>query len=215
MTLMRISGDLWQSNQDIAQALLEHPFVRGIATGSLNRECFIFYVGQDVFFLEAFARAYSIAAIKAPDWEGFSIFHSLADGVLAELRLHQGYAAKWGINLSKIKAAPATRRYTDFLLATAWGKDLGLTAVAMSPCMRLYAFLGQKLALMGIPDHQYAEWISTYSSKEFEELAQKLENLADRYTVDLDLARSTYRYALLCEQDFFTAAWEFDQQSLL
>lgn len=203
-----LSKELWQSHQELAQACLRNPFVRGIATGTLERKKFAFYVGQDAFFLEAFARAYSIAAAKAYDWEGFCTFHRLAEGVLEELRLHEGYANQWGVNLREVKPAPATRRYTDFLLATAWGSDVGVTAVAMSPCMRLYAFLGQQLARNGIPDHQYANWILAYSSPEFEELAQLLESLCDRYATATDLVQETYRYALSCEEDFFTAAWE-------
>ncbi|MDJ0718962.1 MAG: hypothetical protein QNJ54_32845 [Prochloraceae cyanobacterium] len=88
---MTISRELWQSNRDISNALLSHPFIIGTATGNLDRKCFMFYVGQDAFFLEAFARAYSITAAKAPDWQGFTSFHQLADGVLEELRLHQNY----------------------------------------------------------------------------------------------------------------------------
>lgn len=203
---MSISKDLWQSNLDFARSFLEHSFIEGIARGTLERACFAFYVAQDTFFLEAFARAYSIAAAKTIDWEDFQIFHQLADGVLAELALHQSYAAKWGVNLLRVVPAPATRRYTDFLLATAWGCDIGSIAVAMIPCLRLYTFLGQKLAEDGIPEHQYSDWIRTYSSREFEILALHLENLADRYVSDTPLVRSTYQYALSCERDFFSAA---------
>lgn len=206
---MTLSNDLWQANMDLAQASLEHPFVQGIADGTLPRERFAYYVGQDAFYLEAFARAYGIAAAKAPDWHGFRMFHTLADGVLEELGLHEGYAAEWGLNLQAVEPGPTTRRYTDFLLATAWAHDVGVTAVAMSPCMRLYAFLGQELAKKDdIPDHAYANWIRTYSSDEVEDLAQQLEHLADRYAADTSLVRSTYRYAMLCERDFFQAAWE-------
>lgn len=204
---MSVSSELWQANKDIARACLEHPFVQGIADGTLERHKFAYYVGQDAFFLEAFGRAYSITAAKAPDWEGFSVFHSLADGVLTELRLHQGYAAAWGVNLHSVEPEPATRRYTDFLLATAWGSDVGLTTAAMSPCMCLYGFLGQQLAQDGIPEHHYGEWIRTYSSPEFRQLAQQLESLADRYISSTPSVHSTYRYAMLCERDFFQAAW--------
>ncbi|PSO59014.1 MAG: TenA family transcriptional regulator [Cyanobacteria bacterium QS_7_48_42] len=210
---MSISSDLWQSNQDLVQASLQHPFVQGIATGTLERRCFAFYVAQDAFFLEAFARAFSIAAAKAPDWEGFSNFHRLADSVLEELHLHESYAAEWGVNLQEVKPAPANRRYADFLLATAWGSDVGLAAVAMSPCMRLYAFLGQQLNQGGIPEHQYADWIRTYSSQDFEQFAQTLESLVERYGSATAQAQSTYRYALFCEKDFFSAAWEVDNTS--
>ncbi|MGF1478458.1 MAG: TenA family protein [Cyanophyceae cyanobacterium] len=207
---MALSEDLWQNHQDIVQECLEHEFVQGIASGTLAKRRFAFYVGQDAFFLEGFARAYSIAAAKAPDWRGFSVFHHLADGVLAELRFHGDYAEQWGIDLSAVNPAPATRRYTDFLLSTAWSSDVGLTAVAMSPCMRLYAYLGQQLALPGIPQHQYADWIRTYSGTEFEALAQQLEDLADDYATVTELVRSTYRYALECERDFFTEAWLYE-----
>ena len=204
---MSISSELWQANKDLAQACLEHPFVQGIGDGTLHRKKFAYYVGQDAFFLEAFARAYSIVAAKAPDWEGFNVFHTLAGSVLEELRLHEAYAVAWGVNLRSVEPEPATRHYTDFLLATAWGGDVGLTTAAMSPCMCLYVFLGQQLAQGGIPDHPYADWIRTYSNPEFGQMAQQLESLADRYTSATPLVHSTYRYAMLCERDFFQAAW--------
>jgi thiaminase/transcriptional activator TenA len=204
---MNLSHKLWVANQDLGQACLEHPFVQGIADGTLGTAKFAYYVGQDAFFLEAFARAYSIAAAKAPDWKRFTIFHNLAGGVLAELQLHQSYAAKWGVDLDFVEPGAATRRYTDFLLATAWGGDVGLTAAAMSPCMRLYAFLGEQLARNGIPNHHYADWIRTYSSEDFQPLTQQLENLVDNYATENAVVYSTYRYAMLCECEFFQAAW--------
>lgn len=205
---MTISKDLWQSNQDLARACLEHPFVQGIATGTLDRTKFAYYVGQDAFFLEAFARAYSLAGVKTSDWEEFNTFHTLAGGVLEELKLHEGYATQWGVDIRKIEPATATRRYTDFLLATAWSSEVSLVTVAMAPCMRLYAFLGQQLSQNGIANHQYADWIRTYSNLEFEKLAQQLEGLMDQYTYKTASVESTYRYAMLCELDFFQAAWE-------
>lgn len=205
---MTISKDLWQLNQDLAQACLDNPFVQGIAKGTLDRAKFAYYVGQDAFFLEAFARAYSIAAAKVADWDGFNLFHTLAGGVLEELKLHESYATEWGVDLRHVEPGTATRRYTDFLLATAWGSDVGLITAAMTPCMRLYGFLGQQLAQNGILDHQYADWIGTYSNPEFEELAQQLERLTDQYATITPSVQSTYRYAMVCELDFFQAAWE-------
>ena len=82
----------------------------------------------------------------------------------------------------------------------------------MSPCMRLYAFLGEQLAKNGIPNHQYADWIRTYSSPEFQPLAEQLENLVENYATANALIHSTYRYAMVCERDFFQAAWEDAKQ---
>lgn len=213
MSLSRksLSQILWLANDDLVQASLNHPFVQGIGNGSLPPSQFAYYVGQDAFFLEAFARAYSIAAAKAPDWQGFKVFHDLATGVLDELALHESYAKTWNVDLSSVQPGSATRQYTDFLLATAWGQPIGVTAVAMSPCMRLYAYLGQQLAAQNqatnIAPHAYTDWIQTYSSEDFEPLAQQLEALVEQYAEDTALVRSTYRYAMVCERDFFAAAW--------
>ena len=73
----------------------------------------------------------------------------------------------------------------------------------MAPCMRLYAFLGQRLAADGLPEHDYREWIETYSSEEFEELAKKLEDLLDGVGEDSPRVRSAYRRAMQLELDFF------------
>ena len=205
---MPLATTLWQTHQDLAVACLHHPFVQGIGDGTLPRSTFAYYVGQDAFFLEAFARAYSIAAAKVQDWQGFQIFHDLAGGVLQELELHQRYAANWNVDLQQVEPGAATRRYTDFLLATAWSQEVGVTAVAMLPCMRLYAFLGQELAKHGIPDHLYSDWIRTYSSEQFEPLAEQLADLAECYASLSPVVQSTYRYAMQCELDFFEAAWQ-------
>ncbi|WOD38292.1 TenA family protein [Nodosilinea sp. E11] len=205
---MPLSQALWQANQDLATAFLQHPFVQGLGDGTLPVEKFADYVGQDAFFLEAFARAYSIAAAKAPTWETFQVFHRLADGVLAELNLHSGYAQTWGVDLTTVTPGAATRRYTDFLLSTAWGQASDATAVAMAPCMRLYAFLGRSLAQLNPPPHRYSDWIETYSSDQFEPLAAQLETLIDTQSADTPTHHAAYRYAMDCELAFFEAAWQ-------
>ena len=204
---MGLAVQLWQENVDLATACLDHPFVQGIGNGSLPRDRFQDYVGQDAFFLEAFARAYSIAAAKAPDWEGFQVFHHLAAGVLQELSLHQTYAATWEIDLRQVQPSSATRAYTDFLLATAWSQPIGITAAAMSPCMKLYAYLGDQLAQGGIPTHVYSDWIITYSGAEFRPLVEQLDYLTNQHGAGLVETATTYRYAMQCELNFFQAAW--------
>ena len=56
---MSLARTLWTANADLTAAALAHPFVRGIADGSLPEELFAGYVAQDAFFLEAFARGYA------------------------------------------------------------------------------------------------------------------------------------------------------------
>ncbi|MEO0407498.1 MAG: TenA family protein, partial [Cyanobacteria bacterium P01_A01_bin.135] len=44
--LPSLSQQLWQENQDLAIACLQHPFMQGIADGSLAKAKFSYYVGQ-------------------------------------------------------------------------------------------------------------------------------------------------------------------------
>ncbi|TCJ18303.1 TenA family protein [Rubrobacter taiwanensis] len=204
---MKLAKTLWEENRDLAQAALEHRFVRGLGDGTLPEENFRRYMAQDTFFLEAFARAYALALARSPEREGLYAFFELLAGVLEELKLHKGYAQSQGIELEEVIPDGATLAYTDFLLATAGLRDVGEICAAMTPCMRLYAFLGQSLAGSGPgEDNPYAEWVRTYSDPGFEALASRLEELLDRYGRDTPAIRSAYRRAMRLEVDFFESA---------
>src|SRR5215210_6219939 len=191
---MSLAKELWEENADLSRAVLEHRFVRGLKEGSLPLNSFQTYIGQDAFFLEAFARAYALALAHSPDQEGLREFADLLSGVLEELELHRRYSAEWGVRLEDISPGDATLAYTDFLLASAALGSVGETCAAMTPCMRLYAFLGQSLAEEGYGEsNPYSGWILTYGDPEFEALAAKLEDLLDRYAADTPAVRSAYR----------------------
>lgn len=202
---MSIAASLWRENADLADAALRHPFVQGIADGSLDRGRYVSYLAQDAVFLEAFARAYALALACSPDRAGVEAFAALIGGVRDELRLHDGVAAKWGIDISAVQPEPATLAYTEFLLASATTGDTGTICAAMTPCMRLYAHLGQSLAATAGAG-PYREWIDTYASPEFAELAAMLEGLLDRYVRDPAAAARAYGRAMRLEVAFFDAA---------
>lgn len=203
---MSTSQILWKDSADLATAALQQPFVRCLADGTLPREHFAGYVAQDAFFLESFARAYALALANCPDRAGIEAFADLLAGVREELRLHASYADRWGIDLSAVQPAPATLAYTDFLLASAAIGGVGQACAAMTPCMRLYAYLGQSLARTRTSD-TYADWVNAYADPQFDTLASTLEGLLDAYTDDIDRGRTTYRRAMRLELQFFDAAY--------
>ena len=203
---MSLAQTLWNENEDLARTTLEHRFVRGLEDGTLPLESFQAYVAQDAFYLESFARAYALALAQSPDTRGLHAFAELLAGTLEELKLHEDYAARWKVDLGETVPAKATLAYTDFLLSTASLGGVGETCAAMTPCMRLYAFLGQTLAEEGVAeDNPYAEWVETYSDPEFEALADRLEGLLEHYAEDTPAIRNAYRRAMSLEIDFFEA----------
>jgi thiaminase/transcriptional activator TenA len=196
---------LWRDSADLAAAALRHPFVRGLADGGLPPDRFAGFIAQDAFFLESFARAYALGLAHSPDRAGFDAFGDLLAGVREELRLHASYARRLGIDLVGVEPAPATLAYTEFLLGRAAIGGLGQTCAAMTPCMRLYAYIGQSLAESPISE-TYVEWVNTYADPRFEVLTVTLERLLDAYSSDVDRERITYRRAMRLELDFFDAA---------
>jgi thiaminase/transcriptional activator TenA len=201
---MTLSAGLWSENGDLAADALAHPFVRQLADGSLPPEDFAGYVAQDAFFLESFARAYALALARSADTATLLVLTGLIGGVGEELRLHASYAARWGIAMENVEPSPATLAYTDFLLATAATSALGTVFAAMTPCMRLYAWLGSELDADAAG--QYGEWVRTYADPGFQALATQLEHLLDEHADDAPRVRAAYRRAMQLEVAFFGSA---------
>lgn len=202
---MMLSAQLWSDNADVASEVLGNRFVRGISDGSLPREIFAGYIAQDAFFLESFARAYALALARSSDTATLLTLADLLGGVRQELGLHASYAGSWGIDMAGVTPRPATLAYTEFLLATASTQDLGVIYAAMTPCMRLYAWLGASLD--AVKAGPYAQWVQTYADPGFEETAASLERLLDDQADDTSAVRTAYRRAMRLELEFFEASF--------
>ena len=58
------TDELWRGITDVYDAILAHPFLGGLADGSLPPDSFAFYVVQDALYLREYARA--LAATSMP-----------------------------------------------------------------------------------------------------------------------------------------------------
>ena len=207
---MLITQKLWERNYNLASLSLNTKFVQGIKNGDLPKTKFQEYLAQDYFFLESFARAYGLAVSKSRNKKIIKTLSVLLSGVSEELILHETYAKEWDIDLTTNLIGPATKKYTDFLEEVSLNLSLIEIMSAMTPCMRLYSWLGKKLLNM-ISDNPYKEWILTYSDESFDNLAKSLENLIDEYDEDYDIDQVNFLYkrAMELELDFFNAYSSF------
>ena len=201
---MSLARALWAANKDEAARILANRFVQGLGDGTLPVESFKRYVAQDAYFLEAFARAYAFCLAHGTRRDDLYGFAELIEGVLEELKLHASYAERWRVDLVGVTPIAATQAYVDFLLDVAGRGNLGETIAAMTPCMRLYAWLGQTLAANTVAP-RYAEWVKTYADPGFEGLAVRLEDLLDAHATDTPGVRANYRRAMNLEYGFFDA----------
>ena len=207
---MLITQKLWERNYNLASLSLNTKFVQGIKNGDLPKTKFQEYLAQDYFFLESFARAYGLAVSKSRSKKNIKSLSVLLSGVSEELILHETYAKEWDIDLTTNLIGPATKKYTDFLEEVSLNLSLIEIMSAMTPCMRLYSWLGKNLLNM-IFGNPYKDWILTYSDKSFDDLAKSLEYLIDEYdeSYDIDQVDFLYKRAMELELDFFNAYSSF------
>lgn len=203
-----LADRFWAADHDLAAACLAHPFVQGLADGSLPAWRYRDYVAQDAFFLRAFAEAYALAARGADDAEGRALYREMTAGIEEELELHRGMAAKLDIDLTTVEPSDATLAYTEFLVATAATRPETCTAAAMLPCLRLYAWLGQELRGVLLESSPWADWVRTYADPGFDALWQRLAPRLERAdaTLHQELAW-LHRRAMRLELAFFASAW--------
>jgi thiaminase/transcriptional activator TenA len=205
--LRRAADAVWRAQHD-------HPFVRGIAGGTLPVECFERYVRQDYVFLIDYGRLLALGAARAPDLATMRRFAELTQAILGEeMELHRAFAREFGITEAALEAeepAPVTRAYTDFLLRTAALGDFAELAAALLPCMWGYAEIGERLACEPPPpDPRYARWIATYADPEFATLAAWCRELVDRLAAETgEAGRARMRRAFLVCSEHELAFWD-------
>jgi thiaminase (transcriptional activator TenA) len=185
------AAELWRGITGIYAAILEHPFVTGLADGSLPRESFEFYVIQDALYLRKYAQALAAVASRAPVPAQTEMFSRHAAGIVAvEMGLHESLLADLDIDpgiAAAAQEAPTTLAYTSYLLAAAGG-SYGEGVGAVLPCYWIYWEVGKHLLEKGSPDPRYQRWIDTYAAEEFGDEAREVIAVTDRLGEEISAA---------------------------
>jgi thiaminase/transcriptional activator TenA len=180
---------------------VDHAFVRGLGAGSLPKANFRHYLIQDYLFLIQFARAYALAAYKAPDLDTLRYAAKAMSTILDETRLHVRLAGEWGASeadLAAAREAPATVAYTRFVLDAGMKGDLLDLMTALAPCVIGYAEIGATWAKAprGLAaDNPYRGWIGEYSGAAYQAIAADARAELDRLAVT-SLTEARYPHLL-------------------
>ena len=179
---------LWKSVQPIWEAYLEHPFVKGIGDGTLDKEKFKHYMKQDYVYLIEYSRIFAIGSAKSPDLKTMTMFANLLHGTLnMEMELHREYAAMFGITnkeLEETEPSATMTAYTSYMLNVSQLGGVENSIAAVLSCAWSYNYIGKKLALLPEAlDHEfYGNWVQMYASEEFTQLAENCKKLINDFT---------------------------------
>ncbi len=202
-------------------SLPAHPFVCELATGTLPREKFRFYLEQNLLYLPEYARAIALGAARSGDDRQLRSFTaSLTNVVETEIPTNRelldrviaaGAADRGGARTM----APATLAYTAYLTACAYrGGPLEVMTVIL-PCAWSYGEIARALRARDAGDPVYSRWLGFFGSKDYAALVQRMRGEFDELaaTTDHDEARlaETFRNGARLELGFWQMAYDCEQ----
>ena len=217
---MTTTNRLLACTETLWNAYLEHPFVRGLADGSLDREKFRYYMVQDYIYLIDYARVFALGVIKARDMETMRLFAGYVSQILdGEMDIHKGYMKRLGIALRDAEAAkPALHNlsYTAYMLRIAYDEGPAEIAAAILSCALSYEHIALRM-LEQNPDADkhpfYGEWVRGYANEEYHKANLELIELTERLTQGCSEAQlrhleEIFRNCSQYEMLFWDMAWE-------
>lgn len=183
----KFTDRIWQKLKPIWDSYLDHPFVKKMGDGSLDKDKFQHWLKQDYVYLIEYAKLFALGCAKAPNLEIMKDYAKGLDGILFnEMDLHKSYAKSFGISedeLLETKKSAVNTAYTSYMLNVAQAGGVENTVAALLACSWSYNYIGLKLA--EIPnalddDNLYSSWIKTYASDDFTSLNKNAMDLMNK-----------------------------------
>ncbi len=182
-----ISG-LWES-------LAAHPFVRGMADGSLPAEQYQFYVEQNLLYLPQYARAIALAVARSRTATELAAYTaSLVNIVDVEIPQNEDLLRRTR-EVTGSTAPPATRmepgcrNYTSYLLAVAASGDATDIATLILPCAWSYGEIARAYTGKVAEHPVYTGWFEFFSTDEYDQLVRGMRDKLDAEVAGLDEVR--------------------------
>lgn len=212
----RFTQELWTAIAPIYAATLKHPFLAGLADGSLPRARFQFYLVQDALYLDAFSRALNLLASKAPrtDW-AIAFSRDSIESLEVERQMHGQILGSYGVTPQAIAAAsmaPANYAYTNHLMSAAERATFLEGLAAMLPCYWIYWEVGKHLVKRGSKNKDYQRWIAQYSAEAYGKTVERVLAITDEESRTApaavrERARKLFVLSARYEYQFWDSAW--------
>lgn len=195
------------------KAVLGHPFVRGMADGSLAQDKFAFYQAQNVHYLRAYAQSLDGMARRLDAAQDVAQMLAWRDETVAaaqeSLKLWKAYGK--GDKLPEPVAA--CEFYRSFEARMVAGGSLIEAWAALLPCFWVYDRMGAEVKrIRRLEGNPYAEWVRYYGDPSYATTVGKALDLAERLAakaseVERELAVRAFVTSVRLEWVLFDAAW--------
>jgi thiaminase/transcriptional activator TenA len=216
-TTTNFTDELWQSVEGIYADILAHPFLKGLADGSLDEEAFRFYVIQDSHYLRDYARGLAILGSKADSDDSLVMFCDHArEAVVVERALHEGFYAHWNLSEEEVwstEVAPNCLLYTSYLMRVALERPYHEGLAAFLPCYWIYLEVGRELLKTQPSNELYQKWIATYADDHFAGVVEQVKDATNLVAAKLtDEQREAMKRHFVLTSKFEYMFWDMGHQ---
>lgn len=210
---------LLEATKDIWQQYNQHPFVKGIAKGDLDKKKFRFYLIQDYLYLQDYLKVYALGLVKAKDIDTSNLFASEISALRKEMTIHGGYFEELKITKTEIENTPkciTNVSYTSYMLRVAYDGGAAEVLAAILSCAYSYEIIAKKI-LADYPhalEHDlFANWIKGYASESYAKNNQKLiaafNYLTQNYSEkQIEFLKEIFKNCSKYEFKFWEMAWK-------
>lgn len=215
-----VSGRILEGSRVLVDGFNTHPFVLGIADGTLPEEKFKFFMIQDYLYLMEYAKVFAVGAAKSYDDEVTDAFTAYVSNIRSgEMDIHRSYMSRLGIDVSeagKTRMAQDNLSYTSYMLRIAYEAGPAEICAAILPCAVSYEEIAVKMVRENpsCAEHPfYGEWVKGYSGAEYHEENQELIRITDRAAQGCSEAQIQRLIEIgnrctLYEKSFWDMSWE-------
>ncbi|SDA16802.1 thiaminase (transcriptional activator TenA) [Ruminococcus sp. YE71] len=189
---MKVSERIYKAAMPIWETYYDHPFVKGIADGTLDKDKFAYYMVQDHKYLMQYAKVFALGVIRASKESDMRMFGSLISATLdTENAVHQSYLAKFGIDHDVIENTPMAlnnESYTNYMISIGFKGGLAEIAAAVLACSWSYELIGEYIEknYPNAKDNEfYGNWVNTYTSEGYRACNDEMIEMCDRFSEGL------------------------------
>lgn len=209
---MKWSDTTWKQAQPIYEKILELPFLKSMADGTLDIEKFQFYIKQDSIYLEHFGRVLAYIGAKSNHINHALTYMRFAENaIVVENALHESFFKDYSITNKGI-IQPVCHHYIHYLKSLAGFEPVEIATAATLPCFWIYMKVGQYIIKTAkINNNPYTKWINTYASDDFKTGVKQAiticDIIADETTEDIRTKMTeSFLMASHFEYEFWRAA---------
>lgn len=203
---MKFSQLAWQQNEVNYQAIIQQPFNQELMNGTLERDKFAYYIEQDSYYLQHYARVLAKIASRLDNSHDILQFLDFAKGaIVAEQQVvHEHFRQQFNLKYKR-QVSPASVGYTSYLHFCSHNQAIEVAIAAVLPCFWIYYQLGCHAQQFSAIDNPYQLWIDNYAGEDFARGVNTAIEISNRY---YEQASSTVQKQML--EAFATSArWEY------